>query len=154
VSLLPGPDQLRIVHQTGPASRDEVAESYNGAGRKAEVLAFLDDMEARFAQADLVLCRSGATTAAELTAAGKASVLVPFALAADDHQRSNARALEAAGAARMIEEKDLTPERLAAVLNELLSEPARLNAMEEAARKLARPDAAARVADLLEGKAV
>ena len=150
--LLPGPDQLRIVHQTGPASRDEVATNYNAAGRKAEILAFLDDMETRFAQADLVLCRSGATTAAELTAAGKASVLVPFALAADDHQRGNARALEAAGAARMIEEKDLTPERLASVLTELLSDSAKLTAMEEAARKLARPDAAARVADLLEGK--
>jgi UDP-N-acetylglucosamine--N-acetylmuramyl-(pentapeptide) pyrophosphoryl-undecaprenol N-acetylglucosamine transferase len=149
---LPGPDQLRIVHQTGPASRDEVATAYNAAGRKAEVMAFLDDMESRFAQADLVLCRSGATTAAELTAAGKASVLVPFAMAADDHQRSNARALEAAGAARMIEEKDLTAERLAAAVNELLGDTARLTAMEEAARKLARPDAAARVADLLEGK--
>jgi UDP-N-acetylglucosamine--N-acetylmuramyl-(pentapeptide) pyrophosphoryl-undecaprenol N-acetylglucosamine transferase len=109
-------------------------------------------MEARFAQADLVLCRSGATTAAELTAAGKASVLVPFALAADDHQRSNARALEAAGAARMIEEKDLTPERLAGTVTELLADTTRLTAMEDAARKLARPDAAARVADLLEGK--
>jgi UDP-N-acetylglucosamine--N-acetylmuramyl-(pentapeptide) pyrophosphoryl-undecaprenol N-acetylglucosamine transferase len=151
--LLPGRDRVRIVHQTGPASREEVAAAYKAAGREAEVLAFLDDMQARFAQADLVLCRSGATTAAELTAAGKASVLVPFALAADDHQRSNARALEAAGAARMIEEKDLTPERLAAVLGELLGDTARLTAMEEAARKLARPDAAARVADLLEGKA-
>jgi UDP-N-acetylglucosamine--N-acetylmuramyl-(pentapeptide) pyrophosphoryl-undecaprenol N-acetylglucosamine transferase len=150
--LLPGPDKLRIVHQTGPASRDEVATNYNAAGRKAEVLPFLDDMETRFAQADLVLCRSGATTAAELAAAGKASVLVPFARAADDHQRENARALEAAGAARMIEEKDLTPERLASVLTELLGDAARLTAMEEAARKLARPDAAARVADLLEGK--
>ncbi len=152
IPRLPGPEQLKLVHQTGPASRDEVAEGYNAAGRKAEVLAFLDDMETRFAQADLVLCRSGATTAAELTAAGKASVLVPFARAADDHQRGNARALEAAGAARMIEEKDLTPERLAAVVTELLSDPAKLTAMEEAARKLARPDAAARVADLLEGK--
>jgi UDP-N-acetylglucosamine--N-acetylmuramyl-(pentapeptide) pyrophosphoryl-undecaprenol N-acetylglucosamine transferase len=150
--LLPGRDQVRIVHQTGPASLDEATAAYKAAGREAEVLAFLDDMQARFAQADLVLCRSGATTAAELTAAGKASVLVPFALAADDHQRSNARALEAAGAARMIEEKDLTPERLAAVLGELLGDSARLTAMEEAARKLARPDAAARVADLLEGK--
>jgi UDP-N-acetylglucosamine--N-acetylmuramyl-(pentapeptide) pyrophosphoryl-undecaprenol N-acetylglucosamine transferase len=153
VPLLPGPDRLRIVHQTGPASRDEIAQAYHSAGRKADVLPFFDDMQARFAQADLVLCRSGATTAAELTAAGKASVLVPFALAADDHQTSNARALEAAGAARMIEEKDLTPERLAAVVTELLADPAKLTAMEEAARSLARPDAAARVADLLEGKA-
>jgi len=150
---LPGPGRLRIVHQTGASARDEVATAYQAAHRPAEVLAFLDDMEARFAQADLVLCRSGATTAAELTAAGKASVLIPFARAADDHQTSNARALSSAGAARMIEEKDLTAERLAAVIGELLADPARLVAMEEAARKLARPDAAARVADLLEGKA-
>src|SRR5258708_47708 len=109
IPRLPGPEQLKLVHQTGPASRDEVAEGYNAAGRKAEVLAFLDDMETRFAQADLVLCRSGATTAAELTAAGKASGLVPFARAADDHQRGNARALEAAGAARLVEEKDPPP---------------------------------------------
>src|SRR5262249_58168608 len=74
----PGPESLRIVPQTGPAARDEVAEAYHAAGRKAEVLPFLDDMESRFAQADLVLCRSGATTAAELAAAGQASVLGPF----------------------------------------------------------------------------
>jgi UDP-N-acetylglucosamine--N-acetylmuramyl-(pentapeptide) pyrophosphoryl-undecaprenol N-acetylglucosamine transferase len=151
--LLPGPDQLRIVHQTGPAGLDEARAAYRKAEREAEIVPFLDDMEKRFAQADIVLCRSGATTAAELTAAGKASVLVPFALAADDHQRSNARAMEAAGAARMIEEKDLTPSRLAEVLKELLADPARITAMEEAARKLGRPDAADRVADLLEGKA-
>src|SRR5438552_3312387 len=150
---LPGPDRLKVVHQTGPAARDEVAAAYKAAGRAAEVVAFLDDMEARFAVADLVLCRSGATTCAELTAAGKAAVLVPFARAADDHQTSNARALEAAGAARMIEEKDLGPERLASVLSDLLQDPARLTAMEDAARRLARPDAAARVADLLEGRA-
>jgi UDP-N-acetylglucosamine--N-acetylmuramyl-(pentapeptide) pyrophosphoryl-undecaprenol N-acetylglucosamine transferase len=107
-------------------------------------------MEARFAQADLVVSRSGATTCAELTAAGKAAVLVPFALAADDHQRFNAKALETAGAARMIEEKDLTGERLAAVVREVIDDPARLVAMEKASRALGRGDAAARVADLLE----
>jgi UDP-N-acetylglucosamine--N-acetylmuramyl-(pentapeptide) pyrophosphoryl-undecaprenol N-acetylglucosamine transferase len=151
--LLPGIDQLKIVHQTGPGGLDEARAAYRKADREAEIVPFLDDMEKRFAQADLVLCRSGATTAAELTAAGKASILIPFALAADDHQRSNARAMEAAGAARMIEEKDLTPERLAGVVKELLADPARITAMEEAARKLGRPDAAQRVADLLEGKA-
>jgi len=150
---LPGPERLRIVHQTGVAMRPEVAEAYAAAGREAEVVEFLDDMEARFAAADLVLCRSGATTAAELTAAGKASVLVPFALAADDHQTSNARALQDAGAARMIEEKDLTGEVLARAVRETLETPGRLEAMESAARALGRPDAAARVADLLEGQA-
>ena len=149
---LPGPARLRIVHQTGTAMRERVAGAYAAAGREAEVLEFLDDMEARFAGADLVLCRSGATTCAELTAAGKASVLVPFALAADDHQRSNARALEAAGAARMIEEKELSGERVARAVMETLEAPGRLDAMEGAARALGRPDAAARVADLLENR--
>jgi UDP-N-acetylglucosamine--N-acetylmuramyl-(pentapeptide) pyrophosphoryl-undecaprenol N-acetylglucosamine transferase len=147
---LPPPARLRIVHQTGEAMRREVAAAYAAAGRVAEVTAFLDDMEARFGQADLVVSRSGATTCAELTAAGKASVLVPFAQAADDHQRSNARAMEAAGACRMVEEKNLTGERLAAVINECLSLPQRLRAMEDAARALGKADAAARVADLLE----
>jgi UDP-N-acetylglucosamine--N-acetylmuramyl-(pentapeptide) pyrophosphoryl-undecaprenol N-acetylglucosamine transferase len=147
---LPGPERLRIVHQTGTAMRDRVAAAYSAAGRAAEVREFLDDMEARFAEADLVLCRSGATTCAELTAAGKASVLVPFALAADDHQRSNARALQAAGAARMVEEKELSGPVLAGVVVEALQTPGRLEAMEDAARAVGRPDAAARVADLLE----
>src|SRR5436309_10352049 len=149
---LPGPERLRIVHQTGVALRNRVADAYAAAGREAEVLEFLDDMESRFAEADLVLCRSGATTCAELTAAGKASVLVPFALAADDHQRSNALALQASGAARMIEEKELSGERLARAVMETLEAPGRLDAMEDAARALGRPDAAARVADLLENR--
>jgi len=147
---LPGPKHLRIVHQTGEAMRGEVAAGYAAAGRDAEVVPFLDDMEARFARADLVVSRSGATTCAELTAAGKAAVLVPFAQAADDHQRFNARAMAAAGAGRMIEERDLTGERLAAVVGECLSDPQRLRAMEDAARGLGKADAAARVADLLE----
>jgi UDP-N-acetylglucosamine--N-acetylmuramyl-(pentapeptide) pyrophosphoryl-undecaprenol N-acetylglucosamine transferase len=146
---LPGPDALRIVHQTGEAMRAEVEASYRAAGREAEVLAFIDDMEGRMAQADLVLSRSGATTCAELTVAGKAAILVPFALAADDHQRTNARALEAAGAARMLEERDLTGEALARAIRPLVEEPRRIEAMEEASRGLGRRDAAARVAGLL-----
>jgi len=104
-------------------------------------------------EADLVLSRSGATTCAELTAAGRASILVPFALAAADHQTTNARALAAAGAARVIEERELTGETVARAVVDLLEEPERLRAMEEAARGLGRPDAAARVADLLLGDA-
>jgi UDP-N-acetylglucosamine--N-acetylmuramyl-(pentapeptide) pyrophosphoryl-undecaprenol N-acetylglucosamine transferase len=148
---LPGADRLRIVHQTGVAMRGEIEAAYARAARASEVVDFLDDMEKRFAEADLVVARSGATTCAELTAAGKASVLIPFALAADDHQRSNALALESAGAARMIEEKDLTGERLAAAVASILGDPGRLQAMEDASRAVARPDAAARVADLLVG---
>jgi UDP-N-acetylglucosamine--N-acetylmuramyl-(pentapeptide) pyrophosphoryl-undecaprenol N-acetylglucosamine transferase len=148
---LPGPDRLGIVHQTGPAMRDEVEAAYRAAGRPAEVVAFLDDMEKRVAGADLVLSRSGATTCAELTVAGRAAILVPFALAADDHQRTNARALEKAGAARVLEETGLSGESLAATVRALLDEPERLAAMEEASRRIGRPDAAARVADLLLG---
>jgi UDP-N-acetylglucosamine--N-acetylmuramyl-(pentapeptide) pyrophosphoryl-undecaprenol N-acetylglucosamine transferase len=149
---LPAADRLAVVHQTGEAAREEVASAYAAAGHPAEVRAFLDDMEARFAAADVVVCRSGATTCAELSVAGKAAILVPFAAAADDHQRINARALEAAGAARMIEEKDLTGESLAAAVRDLVLHPSRIDAMEESARKLGRPDAAARVADLLEAR--
>jgi len=148
---LPGPERLTIVHQTGEAMREEVAAAYAAAGRPAEVAAFLDDMEARFAAADLVLARSGATTCTELTAAGKAAVLVPFAKAADDHQRVNAAALAAAGAARMVEERELAAGTLARTLSELVQAPEQLAAMEQAARRLGRPDAAARVADLLVG---
>ena len=148
---LPGADRLRIVHQTGVAMRESIAAAYAKAGREAEVVEFLDDMERRFAEADLIVSRSGATTCAELTAAGKAAVLIPFAKAADDHQRSNAVALESAGAARMIEEKDFTGERLAETVTNILGDPGRLAAMEDASRAVARPDAAARVADLLVG---
>ncbi len=150
IPALPAVDRLRIVHQTGQAMHAAVARAYAAAGRVAEVVPFLDEMEARFADADLVLCRSGATTCAELTVAGKASILVPFAQAADDHQRLNAAALADAGAAVMIEEKELDGSRLAATIAALLDAPERLVALENAARALGRPDAAARVADLLE----
>lgn len=151
VAALPSlPAGLRLVHQTGPAMLAEVRAAYAAAGRADEVEPFLDDMPRRFAQAGLVLCRSGATTCAELAVAGRPAVLVPFAAAADDHQRVNARALEAAGGAVVIEERELSGPRLTAVLGELLERPERLREMAEATRRLGRPDAAARVADLLE----
>jgi UDP-N-acetylglucosamine--N-acetylmuramyl-(pentapeptide) pyrophosphoryl-undecaprenol N-acetylglucosamine transferase len=147
---LPGLDALRIVHQTGPAMQAEVESAYRAASRPAEVVAFLDDMERRLGDADLVLARSGATTCAELTVAGRAALLVPFAGAADDHQTTNARALEAVGAARVIEERELTGESLAHAIGALVAEPETLTAMGQAARRLGKKDAAARVADLLE----
>ena len=151
---LPGPDRLRIVHQTGERMHAEVTTAHEASSHasSAEVVAFLDDMEERMAGADLVLSRSGATTCAELTVGGRAAVLVPFAAAADDHQRSNAKALHDAGAARMIEEKDLTGESLARELSALVDQPQRIQAMGDAARALGRPDAAARVADLVLGE--
>ncbi len=146
---LPGPDRLRIVHQTGRAMQDEVEAAYRAAARPAEVVAFVDDMERRLGEADLVLSRSGATTCAELTVAGRAALLVPFAHAADDHQTRNARALEAAGAARVIEERELGGESLARAIATLVDAPETLAAMDRASRTLGRKDAAARVADLL-----
>jgi UDP-N-acetylglucosamine--N-acetylmuramyl-(pentapeptide) pyrophosphoryl-undecaprenol N-acetylglucosamine transferase len=147
---LPSVESLRIVHQTGEAMQGRVAAAYADAGRPAEVRAFLYDMGARFAEADLVVSRSGATTCAELTAAGKAAILVPFARAANDHQRVNAAALADAGAARMIEEKDLTGEALARAIRDLVDDVPALTRMETASKGMGRPDATARVADLLQ----
>jgi len=148
---LPPPDRLHIVHQTGEAMHAEILLAYARAGRDgAEVVAFLDDMPERFARADLVVCRSGATTCAELTVAGKPAILVPFARAAEDHQRVNAQTLQAAGAALMILERDLTGAHLAAVVAKTLADPGTLIAMEREALALARPHAAEAVVDLLE----
>jgi UDP-N-acetylglucosamine--N-acetylmuramyl-(pentapeptide) pyrophosphoryl-undecaprenol N-acetylglucosamine transferase len=111
-------------------------------------------MPQEFAAADLLLCRSGASTMAELGAAGRASLLVPFALAADDHQRRNAEIFVQAGAARMLTEADLAdPERLLIELSRLLADPAALRAMGERARSLARPDAARQIASIVVGLA-
>ncbi len=110
-------------------------------------------MPAQFAAADLVLARSGASTVAELAAAGKPALLVPFAAAADDHQRKNAEVMVKAGAAVMILEKDMTAERLLQSLLELLRAPAQLRAMGEQARTLAHPDAAQRHCNTIGGLA-
>jgi UDP-N-acetylglucosamine--N-acetylmuramyl-(pentapeptide) pyrophosphoryl-undecaprenol N-acetylglucosamine transferase len=107
-------------------------------------------MMADFAAADLVLCRAGATTTAELIAAGKASIMVPFPFAADDHQRKNAEALEAAGAARMILQQELSGDRLATEIEKLVQSPQELDRMEEASKKLAHGDAAAAAVDMIE----
>jgi UDP-N-acetylglucosamine--N-acetylmuramyl-(pentapeptide) pyrophosphoryl-undecaprenol N-acetylglucosamine transferase len=107
-------------------------------------------MVADFAEADLVLCRAGATTTAELIAAGKASIMVPFPQAADDHQRKNAEALQAAGAARMILQHELSGEQLANEIEKLVQAPQELDQMEEASRKLAHGDAAAAAVDMIE----
>jgi UDP-N-acetylglucosamine--N-acetylmuramyl-(pentapeptide) pyrophosphoryl-undecaprenol N-acetylglucosamine transferase len=114
------------------------------------VTAFLDDMPAAFAEAGLVVCRSGAGAAAELAAAGMPSILVPFPFAADDHQTANARALETAGAARLVPDAEMTGARLAREIVAAASAPGLLERMGAAARRLARPGAAARAADLLE----
>ena len=152
ISHLPPAAELRVVHQTGAQAFEETLAAWRAAGRAAEVLPFIDDMERRLDEADLVLSRSGATTCAELSAAGKPALLIPFAAAADDHQRRNARAMEAEGAARVLEEADATGERLGALITGLVADAKRLEGMGLAARRLGRPDAAARVADLLTGE--
>ncbi|HVQ37016.1 MAG TPA: undecaprenyldiphospho-muramoylpentapeptide beta-N-acetylglucosaminyltransferase [Pyrinomonadaceae bacterium] len=145
-------DELRITHQTGEADFEKVRSAYADAGwgESADVRRYIDDMVATFAEADLVICRAGATTTAELIAAGKAALMVPFPLAADDHQRKNAEALADAGAARMILQPELSGERLAQELATLAREPERISAMAQAARALTRGDAAAAVVDLVE----
>jgi UDP-N-acetylglucosamine--N-acetylmuramyl-(pentapeptide) pyrophosphoryl-undecaprenol N-acetylglucosamine transferase len=145
-------DVLRITHQTGEADFEKVQAGYMDAGwgESAQVRRYIDNMVAEFAQTDLIICRAGATTSAELVAAGKAAVMIPFPQAADDHQRKNAEALQVAGAARMILQPELTGERLAAEIEALVKEPDELTKMEAASRKLARGDAAAAAVDLME----
>jgi UDP-N-acetylglucosamine--N-acetylmuramyl-(pentapeptide) pyrophosphoryl-undecaprenol N-acetylglucosamine transferase len=141
-------ESLAITHQTGERDLETVRQGYSRAGFEgADVRAFIHDMGAQFERADVLICRSGATTAAEVAAAGKAAIFVPFPFATDDHQRKNAEAFERAGAARMILQKELTPERLAKELIHLIGHPQVITAMERAATALGREDAAERVVD-------
>jgi UDP-N-acetylglucosamine--N-acetylmuramyl-(pentapeptide) pyrophosphoryl-undecaprenol N-acetylglucosamine transferase len=142
---------LQITHQTGPTDLETVRAGYSAAGwDQSMVRPYIEDMVTAFAAADLVICRAGATTTAELMAAGKAAVMIPFPFAADDHQRKNAEALEQAGAARMILQQALSGERLAETIRDLVAQPEKIDKMETAARSLSRGDAAAAVADLIE----
>ena len=143
---------LRIKHQTGPTDFDKVKTAYAAAGwnEQADVSSYIDNMMADFAAADIVICRAGATTTAELIAAGKASIMIPFPFAADDHQRKNAEALEAGGASKMILQQDLSGERLAQEIAKLVSAPGEIDRMEAASRKLAHGDAAVGVVNLIE----
>jgi UDP-N-acetylglucosamine--N-acetylmuramyl-(pentapeptide) pyrophosphoryl-undecaprenol N-acetylglucosamine transferase len=151
-ALLAGVPGLTILHQAGARHAEATLAAYQASGAPSErwqVAAFLDDMPRRFGAADLVLARSGASTVAELAAAGKPAVLIPFPQAADDHQRRNAEAMAAAGAAEMIIEAELTPEGLLALLTERLSDAKRLQSMSERARALAHPNAAEEIAGMV-----
>jgi UDP-N-acetylglucosamine--N-acetylmuramyl-(pentapeptide) pyrophosphoryl-undecaprenol N-acetylglucosamine transferase len=143
---------LRITHQTGQADFEMVRAAYVEAGwvEQAYVRRYIDDMVVSFGETDLVICRAGATTTAELIAAGKAAIMIPFPFAADDHQRKNAEALEAEGAARLILQQDLSGARLAREIERFVQSPDEIRKMEEASRKLARGDAAAAAVDLIE----
>jgi UDP-N-acetylglucosamine--N-acetylmuramyl-(pentapeptide) pyrophosphoryl-undecaprenol N-acetylglucosamine transferase len=142
-------DRLDIVHQTGERDFETVQSAYNSAGfANAVVKPFIHDMAAQFERADLLICRSGATTAAEVAAAGKAAIFVPFPFATDDHQRKNAEAFVRVGAGRMILQKDLTGQRLADELITLLDNLGAIDTMEEASRRLGKPDSSARAVEL------
>ncbi|MDQ3010689.1 MAG: undecaprenyldiphospho-muramoylpentapeptide beta-N-acetylglucosaminyltransferase [Acidobacteriota bacterium] len=141
-------DRLSITHQTGEHDYDKVRATYLENGWKAEVKPFIEKMIDEFAKADLVIARAGATTVAELAAAGRPALMIPFPFAADDHQRKNAEAVERAGAGRMILQAELTPERLSQELLWLVRDPQQLARMAEASKKLGHPEAAAKVVDL------
>ncbi|MCU0561225.1 MAG: undecaprenyldiphospho-muramoylpentapeptide beta-N-acetylglucosaminyltransferase [Desulfobacterales bacterium] len=144
--LSPG-ERFEFVHQTGAADEAATRAAYRAAGIPARVQAFFEDMAARYLASDLVVCRAGATTVAEVTALGKPALFIPFPHAADDHQRWNAQRLVAAGAAEMILESELTGEGLAERIRFFAAHPERLEPLAARAAALGRPDAARRIVD-------
>jgi UDP-N-acetylglucosamine--N-acetylmuramyl-(pentapeptide) pyrophosphoryl-undecaprenol N-acetylglucosamine transferase len=139
---------IHIIHQTGEKDYAEAQAAYLQTNISAEVSPFIDDMPAAFGRADLLLCRSGASTVAEITAAGKPAIFIPLPTAADDHQTRNAAALTQAGAARLLPQSELNGERLTMEVNAMLHDRPLLATISEAARRFAHPDAAARIAAL------
>lgn len=139
---------IRIVHQTGLADFETMREAFAASGLEGEIVPFIQDMPAAFANADLIVCRAGAGTVSELAAAGKPSILVPFPFAADDHQTKNAEAMERAGAGKLLRETELNGDTLAAAIIALTS--AGLETISGHAKSLGKPGAAARAADVLE----
>ncbi len=147
LALLPEEERPEVVHQSGEKHLDALRAAYAAAGVKGHTVAFIEDMAGAYAWADLVICRAGALTIAELACAGVASILVPFPHAVDDHQTTNARFLASAGAAILLPQNELTPERLALIRD--LKRPQLLE-MAEKARALAMPDATSMVAKTCE----
>jgi UDP-N-acetylglucosamine--N-acetylmuramyl-(pentapeptide) pyrophosphoryl-undecaprenol N-acetylglucosamine transferase len=143
-------DDLRIVHQTGERDYNEVQAAYERSGFPVEVVPFLGNMAERFAWADLIVCRAGAITAAEVAAAGRAAIFIPFGRATDSHQLRNAQEMTNAGAGRVIREPDLTAERLTNEIFSLLDQPREIEEMAMKARSLAYPQAARDIVDLIE----
>jgi len=149
LTLVPG---LNVVHQTGARHGETTMAAYEKLGialDQVQVTTYLDGMAAEFAEADLIVCRSGASSVAEVAAAGRAAVLVPFPQAADDHQRKNAEAFVAAGAAVLIVEAELTEEKLLETLVSLLSDDARREDIGKNARALAHPDAVRQIGQMV-----
>jgi UDP-N-acetylglucosamine--N-acetylmuramyl-(pentapeptide) pyrophosphoryl-undecaprenol N-acetylglucosamine transferase len=143
-------NRLDVAQQTREEQLDQVARMYDGTPMKVELAPFFDDIAAKMAKADLVIARAGASSVSEIAAMGKASILIPLAIAMDDHQTRNAQTLAGEGAADVIAEEKLTPERLAALVSARLQDRDALKRCGAAARKLARPDAAKALADIIE----
>ncbi|HKX55123.1 MAG TPA: undecaprenyldiphospho-muramoylpentapeptide beta-N-acetylglucosaminyltransferase [Xanthomonadales bacterium] len=148
IARLPASMAVEVRHQAGKGRVAETAQAYEQAGITADVVEFIDDMAAAYSWADLVVCRSGALTVSELAAVGLPAILVPFPHAVDDHQTRNAELLVNAGAARLQDEASCSIDSMAGHLAELLSDRAALMNMAQAARSLAVPDSAERVADI------
>jgi UDP-N-acetylglucosamine--N-acetylmuramyl-(pentapeptide) pyrophosphoryl-undecaprenol N-acetylglucosamine transferase len=144
---------IHVIHQTGQRDYDSVSAAYQQSGISSEVHKFIDDMPGTFARADLLVCRSGASTVGEITAAGKPAIFVPFPRAADDHQNVNARALERAGAAVVVEESHLEAAYLVDTVVALLNDPQRLKSMSAAANSLAHPNAVQEIAEMVQALA-
>ncbi|HUW25854.1 MAG TPA: undecaprenyldiphospho-muramoylpentapeptide beta-N-acetylglucosaminyltransferase [Gallionella sp.] len=146
LALLPQNERPNVLHQTGSQHYAAVQQRYQQAGVQADIRPFLDDMASGYANADVVICRAGALTVAELAAAGVASILIPFPFAVDDHQTHNARFLSEHGAALLLPQTELSAEKLVQLLRELSRE--KLAVIAQQARALAKPDAAQRVAQV------
>ncbi len=148
--LQPQIQDLKVIHQTGEREYPRIKKAYDGLKMDADVRPFFGDIPVQFAAADLLVCRAGATTLAELTVSGKPAILVPFPQAADDHQRKNAEALAQAGAAEMILQKDLNGSVLAMRILYYFEHRDALRRMEQNSRALGRADATERIVDLVE----
>jgi UDP-N-acetylglucosamine--N-acetylmuramyl-(pentapeptide) pyrophosphoryl-undecaprenol N-acetylglucosamine transferase len=144
-------NELFIVHQTGERDYNAVRVAYARRQFHAEVVPFIENMAERFAQADLILCRSGAITVAEVTASGRAAIFIPFGASTDAHQTRNAQVMQDAGAANLLPQDELTPERLTNEIFSLLDQPGKIQEMESRARMLARPRAVEDIVDVIEG---
>ena len=145
--LLPIRDKIKIIHQTGESDLGSVKESYQSKGFPAEVVNFIDQIASAYQQANLIICRAGATTLAELMVHHRASILIPFPLAADHHQHLNAKALVSQRAAQMIDPDQLTGKRLAELVLQLYHHPEQLSQMESNAGKMGRPRATQEIVD-------
>jgi UDP-N-acetylglucosamine--N-acetylmuramyl-(pentapeptide) pyrophosphoryl-undecaprenol N-acetylglucosamine transferase len=149
-NLVDWKNRLKFVHQTGERQLDEVKRAYSAKGFDADVRTFFNDFHEQYAAADLIVSRSGATTVAEIKAAGRAAILIPFPFAADDHQTKNAQAMSEENAAILISNSDLNGKRLADAIRGLIGDPKRLAEIERNARRVAILDAETRIVDLVE----